>query len=91
MPTLVVPAPSLPTARVIQVDTRGAKILDEVSPGVCLLYPSKPGWGLNGLCGQTKDSRGIYLPNYIEPISHIAVDVRLRMKYRKVDITDARE
>jgi hypothetical protein len=25
---------------------------------------------------QTRDSRGIYLPNYIEPVSHIAVDVR---------------
>jgi type II pantothenate kinase len=24
---------------------------------------------------QTRDSRGIYLPNYIEPVSHIAVDV----------------
>ncbi|KAF7376400.1 Pantothenate kinase [Mycena sanguinolenta] len=25
--------------------------------------------------GATRDSRGIYLPNYIEPVSHIAVDV----------------
>jgi len=25
---------------------------------------------------ETRDSRGIYLPNYIEPVSHIAVDVR---------------
>lgn len=24
---------------------------------------------------QTRDSRGIYLPNYVEPVSHIAVDV----------------
>jgi len=48
--------PDLPTARVIQVDTRGALILEEQSP-------------------DTKDSRGIYLPNYIEPISHIAIDV----------------
>jgi type II pantothenate kinase len=47
---------SLPTAKVIQVDTRGAVILDEASP-------------------ETRDSRGIYLPNYIEPVSHIAVDV----------------
>ncbi|KAF8482069.1 fumble [Russula ochroleuca] len=46
----------LPTAKVIQVDTRGAVILDEASP-------------------ETRDSRGIYLPNYIEPVSHIAVDV----------------
>jgi type II pantothenate kinase len=46
----------LPAAKVIQVDTRGAVILDEASP-------------------ETRDSRGIYLPNYIEPVSHIAVDV----------------
>lgn len=24
---------------------------------------------------QTRDSRGIYLPHYIEPVSHIAIDV----------------
>lgn len=48
--------PSLPSAKVIQVDTRGAIILSEESP-------------------ETRDSRGIYLPNYIEPVSHIAVDV----------------
>ncbi|KAF9486509.1 fumble [Pholiota conissans] len=48
--------PSLPSAKVIHVDTRGAVILEEESP-------------------ETRDSRGIYLPNYIEPISHIAVDV----------------
>ncbi|EJD03759.1 pantothenate kinase [Fomitiporia mediterranea MF3/22] len=48
--------PTLPTARVIHVDTRGAVILDEESP-------------------ETRDSRGIYLPNHIEPVSHIAVDV----------------
>jgi len=47
---------SLPAAKVIHVDTRGAVILDEASP-------------------ETRDSRGIYLPNYIEPVSHIAVDV----------------
>ncbi|GBE77534.1 fumble [Sparassis latifolia] len=48
--------PSLPTATTIQVDTRGAVILEEESP-------------------DTRDSRGIYLPNYIEPVSHIAVDI----------------
>ncbi|OJT14408.1 Pantothenate kinase 2 [Trametes pubescens] len=48
--------PSLPTAKTIQVDTRGALILDEESP-------------------ETRDSRGIYFPNYIEPVSHIAVDI----------------
>ncbi|RPD57117.1 pantothenate kinase [Lentinus tigrinus ALCF2SS1-6] len=48
--------PSLPTAKTIQVDTRGAMILDEESP-------------------ETRDSRGIYFPNYIEPVSHIAVDI----------------
>ncbi|KAI0714928.1 pantothenate kinase [Earliella scabrosa] len=51
-----VAGPSLPTARTIQVDTRGAMILDEESP-------------------ETRDSRGIYFPNYIEPVSHIAVDI----------------
>ncbi|KAF8899209.1 type II pantothenate kinase [Infundibulicybe gibba] len=50
------PAPSIPSAKVIHVDTRGAVILSEESP-------------------ETRDSRGIYLPNYIEPVSHIAVDV----------------
>jgi len=48
--------PSLPSPKVIHVDTRGAIILSEESP-------------------ETRDSRGIYLPNYIEPVSHIAVDV----------------
>ncbi|KAH9486331.1 Pantothenate kinase [Psilocybe cubensis] len=48
--------PSLPSAKVIHVDTRGAIILSEESP-------------------ETRDSRGIYLPNHIEPVSHIAVDV----------------
>ncbi|THG95909.1 hypothetical protein EW026_g5816 [Hermanssonia centrifuga] len=52
--------PSLPTVKAIQVDTRGALILDEESP-------------------ETRDSRGIYLPNYVEPVSHIAVDVRRRL------------
>ncbi|KIJ22181.1 hypothetical protein PAXINDRAFT_165433 [Paxillus involutus ATCC 200175] len=50
------PAPSLPSPRVIHVNTRGAVILAEESP-------------------ETRDSRGIYLPNYIEPVSHIAVDI----------------
>ncbi|KIJ66405.1 hypothetical protein HYDPIDRAFT_174508 [Hydnomerulius pinastri MD-312] len=49
-------APSLPTPKVIHVNTRGAVILAEESP-------------------ETRDSRGIYLPNYIEPVSHIAVDI----------------
>ncbi|KZT73208.1 fumble [Daedalea quercina L-15889] len=48
--------PTLPGAKAIHVDTRGAVILDEESP-------------------DTRDSRGIYLPNYIEPVSHIAVDI----------------
>ncbi|KAI0783407.1 fumble [Abortiporus biennis] len=48
--------PSLPIAESIQVDTRGAVILNEESP-------------------ETRDSRGIYLPNYVEPVSHIAVDI----------------
>ncbi|KAF8624215.1 hypothetical protein AX15_005981 [Amanita polypyramis BW_CC] len=51
-----IPTPTLPSAKVIHVDTRGAVILSEESP-------------------ETRDSRGIYLPNYIEPVSHIAVDV----------------
>ncbi|KAG6851354.1 hypothetical protein H0H93_005752 [Arthromyces matolae] len=49
-------SPSLPSAKVIHVDTRGAVILSEESP-------------------ETRDSRGIYFPNHIEPVSHIAVDV----------------
>lgn len=66
--------PSLPTARTIHVDTRGAVILNEESPEVRAL-------DLLALrqahFKQTRDSRGIYLPNHIEPVSHIAVDVRL--------------
>ncbi|KAI6154022.1 fumble [Pisolithus tinctorius] len=50
------PAPSLPSPRIIHVNTRGAVILAEESP-------------------ETRDSRGIYLPNHIEPVSHIAVDI----------------
>ncbi|KAF9010307.1 pantothenate kinase [Hymenopellis radicata] len=49
-------SPTLPSPKVIHVDTRGAVILSEESP-------------------ETRDSRGIYLPNHIEPVSHIAVDV----------------
>ncbi|KAJ7922895.1 pantothenate kinase [Mycena leptocephala] len=54
----------LPSAKVIHVDTRGAVILSEESPEARKRM-------MNG----TRDSRGIYLPNYIEPVSHIAVDV----------------
>ncbi|KAG6842400.1 hypothetical protein C0991_007530 [Blastosporella zonata] len=50
------PSYSLPSAKVIHVDTRGAVILSEESH-------------------ETRDSRGIYFPNHIEPVSHIAVDV----------------
>ncbi|CAE6413387.1 unnamed protein product [Rhizoctonia solani] len=50
------PEVPIPSAQVIQVDTRGALILGEDSPA-------------------TRDSRGIYLPNHIEPVSHIAVDI----------------
>lgn len=64
--------PSLPAAKVIHVDTRGAIILSEESPEVCL--PRNRYFKL--IPRQTRDSRGIYLPNYIEPVSHIAVDVR---------------
>lgn len=67
--------PSLPAPKVIHVDTRGAIILSEESPEV---GPAR----FRPICAdnaphQTRDSRGIYLPNYIEPVSHIAVDVRL--------------
>ncbi|CAE6466921.1 unnamed protein product [Rhizoctonia solani] len=50
------PEVPIPSAQVIQVDTRGAIILGEDTPA-------------------TRDSRGIYLPNHIEPVSHIAVDI----------------
>ncbi|KAF6754278.1 pantothenate kinase [Ephemerocybe angulata] len=56
MSTAIAFTPSLPSAKVIHVDTRGAIILSEESP-------------------ETRDSRGIYLPNHIEPVSHIAVDI----------------
>ncbi|KAJ7269251.1 fumble [Mycena haematopus] len=54
----------LPSAKVIHVDTRGAVILSEESPEA-----------RKTITNGTRDSRGIYLPNYIEPVSHIAVDV----------------
>ncbi|KAI0094537.1 pantothenate kinase [Irpex rosettiformis] len=54
--TMAAAGPSLPSAKAIQVYTRGALILDEESP-------------------ETRDSRGIYLPNYVEPVSHVAVDI----------------
>ncbi|KAF7347419.1 Pantothenate kinase [Mycena venus] len=54
----------LPSAKVIHVDTRGAVILSEESPEA-----------RKHIKNGTRDSRGIYLPNYIEPVSHIAVDV----------------
>jgi hypothetical protein len=66
--------PDLPSPRVIQVDTRGALILEEQSPDVSVSnYTQFP----IADHSQTRDSRGIYLPNYIEPISHIAIDVSL--------------
>jgi type II pantothenate kinase len=43
----------------VTVDTAGAKILD--------------GDGLSG--PDQKDSRDIWLPNWVETVSHIAVDV----------------
>ncbi|KAG6814007.1 hypothetical protein H0H92_004500 [Tricholoma furcatifolium] len=66
------PPPSLPSAKVIHVDTRGAVILSEESPEVRDAFL----WGGNGSHDdKTRDSRGIYFPNHIEPVSHIAVDV----------------
>ena len=48
-----------PVALPVTVDTTGAKILDG-----------------DGSPGQNeKDSRDIYLPNWVETVSHIAVDV----------------
>ena len=70
---------SLPTARSIKVDTRGAVILNEESPEVsrtASALPVHPPKTKFASFSQTRDSRGIYLPNYIEPVSHIAVDVR---------------
>ncbi len=66
-------SPSLPLAKVIHVDTRGAVILSEESPEVRIC--SRSGGAQLTRLEQTRDSRGIYLPNHIEPVSHIAVDV----------------
>ena len=38
---------------------------------------------LTGVLSKTRDSRGIYLPNYIEPVSHIAIDVRSHFRCRR--------
>jgi len=71
---------ALPTAKMIQVDTRGAQILTEVSPDVRIFFfvTLYIHYCIDSYSGQTRDSRGIYLPNYIEPVSHIAVDVRAK-------------
>ena len=66
----------LPSAKVIHVDTRGAVILSEESPEVRYVPAPFRRMSPDRLHRQTRDSRGIYLPNYIEPVSHIAVDVR---------------
>jgi type II pantothenate kinase len=82
---------SIPQARNIAVDTTGAQIVQEESPAVSrrasvLLVHRQIGavgsrcyrhapQQINQLTLQTRDSRGIYLPHYIEPVSHIAIDV----------------
>ncbi|KAJ7146238.1 fumble-domain-containing protein [Mycena epipterygia] len=43
-----------------------AKVIHVDTRGAVILSEESP---------ETRDSRGIYLPNYIEPVSHIAVDV----------------
>ncbi|KAK7063801.1 pantothenate kinase [Favolaschia claudopus] len=43
-----------------------AKVIHVDTRGAVILTEESP---------ETRDSRGIYLPNYIEPVSHIAVDV----------------
>ncbi|KAI9454837.1 pantothenate kinase [Russula earlei] len=43
-----------------------AKVIHVNTRGAVILDEASP---------ETRDSRGIYLPNYIEPVSHIAVDV----------------
>ncbi|KAI0304602.1 pantothenate kinase [Russula brevipes] len=43
-----------------------AKVIHVETRGAVILDEASP---------ETRDSRGIYLPNYIEPVSHIAVDV----------------
>ncbi|KLO11311.1 fumble [Schizopora paradoxa] len=42
------------------------KVIKVDTRGAVILHEESP---------ETKDSRGIYLPNHIEPVSHIAVDV----------------
>ena len=65
----------IPTPHAIKVDTRGAVILQEESPEVFSLMFILMGYALNDYGYKTRDSRGIYFPNHIEPVSHIAVDV----------------
>ncbi|KAI0274944.1 type II pantothenate kinase [Gloeopeniophorella convolvens] len=43
-----------------------AKVIHVETRGAVILDEASP---------ETRDSRGIYLPNYIEPVSHIAVDI----------------
>lgn len=43
-----------------------AKVIHVDTRGAVILSEESP---------ETRDSRGIYLPNYIEPVSHIAVDI----------------
>lgn len=57
-----------PIALPVNVDTTGAKILD--------------GDGTSG--PDQRDSRDIWLPNWVETVSHIAVDVsRVRLRLSK--------
>ncbi|KDQ63195.1 hypothetical protein JAAARDRAFT_168764 [Jaapia argillacea MUCL 33604] len=44
----------------------GAKVIHVDTRGAVILEEESP---------ETRDSRGIYLPNHIEPVSHIAVDI----------------
>lgn len=67
---------SIPQVRRIVVETRGAQIVQEESPAVS---HRNGGVGTMLISDQTRDSRGIYLPHYIEPVSHIAVDVSLSL------------
>jgi len=77
------PVGLLPTPKVIQVDTRGAVILHEESPEVSHYRSTHPPYSSSLTTAllrtprQTRDSRGIYFPNHIEPVSHIAVDVSI--------------
>lgn len=54
-----------PAALPVNVDTTGAQILD--------------GDGLSG--PDQRDSRDIWLPNWVETVSHIAVDVSFESDY----------